>query len=1277
MMVSRWLLLFMLLLLISGALLKKTIFINETSLYPLQYYLCSDDGNLESGSVLILSHSVTHIIHNDTTSICLIVNVSDITITSDSLHSPAEIACHPYNVWPNRGLGFYIASNIRFHNIHMMYCGGILPNETMYPTKGEPFYFISNQSVSLFFSQCTNVTIERVKVSRFYGFGIIMVNPIGHTAINTSVITEPEGIEQCASHIDISCASTGLVIIWNNATINNNNSQLMETKVLLNNILFQRLYSTGQFTYKSLNKRQLHLPISKLPTGLTVIYGPGLYHAQVILKNSTIWQTFGAMFGGLVVIFYNSPYNRTQLVINTCVFHHSFHNYIDDSGVGIIFKMNNRKQFYNNNIVNMTWNSIIIKQTYFIDHLSSEELYNKIRLDSGALNIISDFDESLALTTTIHIMNTKYQSRNHAYRNPFIYAHSLHKGGKKGLEIHLNGIHASQRTMSQISSITGRLIFQNVGKVYIEGSHNVFEKQVGSAILAYNTDIHLKGTAIIRKNLANYGGAIHLKDYSYIYVYNTTRVHFENNFAAFQGGAISSEENLDIFIENIYCAFQFAQDLNLSTLATLFPLMYFKGNNALLSGNSMYISNMYKCKQKHHLSLSNRQLVGLYEHMFKFVNSNSTAIRNEVVSTPIKVCFCEKIMCQTTLKHVSVYPGVSLNLSIVAKDYNNTNAYSLIEPRLTYGRHHSHLKDESWRLNYNQMQFVSDKGCTTLNYSINFDSIKYNDLPRTLWLAVPNYLPKLSIIIKKVECPIGFIEANSSCVCNSFIRRMGISDCDIHTTSIGLPSNSWLGLIGNESLGYVSQCPTSYCISLLNSINVTELDVMCRGNRKGTLCGECIEGYSIVFGSTDCHVCTNTSLYIIAVFIVSGLVYVLLLYILRLTIDTGTINGLIFWLDILTIINDPSDVYGSIIHWMSIITHLFSFQLWTLPVCVFDEMTSLHKSSIMFSIPIYLWLLVIVIILVSKHSTLIANLTVGSSVQVLATLMHLSVSQLFIISIDTLLPSQLHSQNYSTTLVWYIDGNVSYGKNIGHVILIIISLSVLLFYIAPYIILGLFGSKMSCTYRSQYLRPFIESLHGPFKNKHNHWFGMRLLILTLMYTIFVVLRGNNFRLQLLLFTFILGLFIMFQVKLMPFKNKLINILDVWFMVLLEASFISLLYFNNEGNSYTLLRAKSIVTLLLQGTGTLTCIGVIIYHMFVRFKKTKLAKQILGYCVHSRNITNTRRLIYDDESTDIIVNSGNDDDECTRLRSPLGIDNGISRTAVGQSEVSLFKNIIIQ
>ena len=70
---------------------------------------------------------------------------------------------------------------------------------------------------------------------------------------------------------------------------------------------------------------------------------------------------------------------------------------------------------------------------------------------------------------------------------------------------------------------------------------------------------------------------------------------------------------------------------------------------------------------------------------------------------------------------------------------------------------------------------------------------------------------------------------------------------------------------------------------------------------------------------------------------------------------------------------------------------------------------------------------------------------------------------------------------------------------------------------------GLFGIKMlRSRFIAKYLCPFIDTIHGPYKDNLKYWFGLRLIVMSLVYIVIAVLQGNNMTLQLVLSLIILG-----------------------------------------------------------------------------------------------------------------------------------------------------------
>ena len=75
-------------------------------------------------------------------------------------------------------------------------------------------------------------------------------------------------------------------------------------------------------------------------------------------------------------------------------------------------------------------------------------------------------------------------------------------------------------------------------------------------------------------------------------------------------------------------------------------------------------------------------------------------------------------------------------------------------------------------------------------------------------------------------------------------------------------------------------------------------DEQCTYQRSGLLCGSCKSNLSLAIGTSQCLECTNTHFTLLLPFALAGLMLVLFLIVCNLTVSMGTVNGLIFYVNI-------------------------------------------------------------------------------------------------------------------------------------------------------------------------------------------------------------------------------------------------------------------------------------------------------------------------------------------------------------------------------------------
>ena len=92
-----------------------------------------------------------------------------------------------------------------------------------------------------------------------------------------------------------------------------------------------------------------------------------------------------------------------------------------------------------------------------------------------------------------------------------------------------------------------------------------------------------------------------------------------------------------------------------------------------------------------------------------------------------------------------------------------------------------------------------------------------------------------------------------------------------------------------------------YCLPYSSLINLLHPDLQCQFNRTGTLCSQCKHSLSMVFGSSKCIECSNIYILISIIILIAGILLVGLLYFLNFTVTNGTISGIIFYANIISI----------------------------------------------------------------------------------------------------------------------------------------------------------------------------------------------------------------------------------------------------------------------------------------------------------------------------------------------------------------------------------------
>ena len=504
---------------------------------------------------------------------------------------------------------------------------------------------------------------------------------------------------------------------------------------------------------------------------------------------------------------------------------------------------------------------------------------------------------------------------------------------------------------------------------------------------------------------------------------------------------------------------------------------------------------------------------------------------NVVSSAPVKLCFCTESLsdhimqpdCGYVPSLIKVKKGENFNVSLVAVDQVNHTLESVMI--------HSSLKYPESGLGDGELTQRTGRGCTHLKFRIYSPHssevlILYPEGPCR---NVTRSRSTLRVSLQPCTCSkIGFKPKNSSnasiaceCGCDSKLRAY-INNCDYQTGLLNRSGNPWIAYM--VKLGsYVTyrHCPLDYCVPNVpvNLNTGTGLDdSQCANNRSGLLCGVCRPKYSLSLGSSLClecpkHTWYKTFIVVLVTAIVAGIILVAALMALNLTVAMGTLNGIIFYANIIgansgTIIPSSTKSVSIFVSWLNLEVGF--------DICFFEGMDTYWKMWLQLAFPLYVILLVVSVILISKRSIKFSRLIAKRNpVATLATLILLSYTMFLRTIIAALSFAELDYPDGSKRWVWLPDASLEYF-GWRHTVLFVVAIIILLMGIVFTSLLFFWQwilhhqNKIIFKWaRSQILHHFLEPYHAPYRFNHRYWTGLLLFARVILYLVFALNASDD------------------------------------------------------------------------------------------------------------------------------------------------------------------------
>ena len=479
----------------------------------------------------------------------------------------------------------------------------------------------------------------------------------------------------------------------------------------------------------------------------------------------------------------------------------------------------------------------------------------------------------------------------------------------------------------------------------------------------------------------------------------------------------------------------------------------------------------------------------------------------------------------------------------------------------------------------------TEKQCKNFTYQIKQRWLNIINGKIKLGMEEKVELPDNSSLIVDITllpCPHGLALSNGLCECNSVISSVSNVRCniDLMPHPISKSSNSWLyyNTQYDCTVGYVN-CPFDYCTSSTISFSLDDPDIQCANNRSGILCGECQQGLSLMLGSNKCGQCSNKYISLILPFIVAGIIFIAFLLVSNMTVSVGSINGLLFYANVMKL--------NESVNGISSIPVLSQFIAWLnldlgIETCFFNGLDGYWKAWLQYC---FSFALITFLILCCKLSTKLAHYLGRNVVAVLSTLIFMAHSKLLLAIRNSLMLSVIECEGRKS-YVWSVDGNIPYLGH-KHIYLFILSLVVML--TGLLYTMTIFSSQWMLRLSGRYCRsswdpfyrfkPFLDAYTGPYKDKYRYWTGLLLIIRLLLTTVFSYTTGTIPIINNYITVFIAGLLIHLLAK-EVYRNKILNILELFYMVNLCITALSIALMNQFESSFGA-TSKTVITAFFQ------------------------------------------------------------------------------------------------
>ena len=1033
------------------------------------------------------------------------------------------------------GLSANHCNNLTFTDLHFRGCG-------------------SGSAAAMILNECSDVTVTECSFSDSNAGGLALLNTAG-------IITVMDTAFSNLSLADSSRSVVGLRMKLNAKSASANNYTI----------------SNCNFSYIS-NMHESSLPNSSTSAddkgvggGIAVIVGKDSNN-NVISISECVFSENKARIGSGAYLLINGHSSKNILLLRELQFDN---NLATSIGGGLYIGITDPDSVRRLPLELLTGGKVTI--------LNSTFLNNKAAHAAGlAYQSLGQANETANATTTL--VNCLFEG-NSANASGAAMALFKWEAGLGGRPVSVELVNCSVVNNLLLLSLAIPSMVAGNGVIYTQGipiifrEHTVVSGSRGSAILASSATLYFYNSLTFTYNRGYRGSALSLVSGSRVVIGTGANVTFQDNHAQLYGGVLHHTFPVEGVVGmNQYCVFQYEN--NSITDASLWDAdIWFINNTAGVSGQSLYISSSDSCQ----LNADGRPFTET--STYHFIPNNP-----QQLTSPIRhLDFSGHVTVDEDGSfHTSAMLGQEIDLNVTAVDLWNQSVNGFAAVHLACVTEEDGVKSTTYdnchySLGGSALIELTEESKERMTFYVKGEKpVNSSSNLVLVWVTVQEP-PSVSFLYFNVtRCKLGYV----------YNKDLRYCECYQSDNVACLPDNYkscvqhgyWFGEImddhyapypcpfGNCNYTVGGGCPTEQCgkdgtahqffCKLPDGPDSS--DVFCLGNRGGIMCADCSQNHSYTFDGLMCaHNDQCSGAYILLLFFFVLLFWVLIVGILLaavrldLHLGSGRIYCFIFYFSVLQFfVGGTFPSFGLYVIELTLtgLIQLDPKVFGLIGVCIQINLNSIHYTMLRYANPLFLTLVVVGIILVSRRYSNINMFSRG--INTVCILLYLSFLSLAFSSLLILTPVQF--QNINVTYV-AIEPTVAYFDPAQHLPYALVALTVEILFVIPFLTLLVLYPFLLRFKRLNLtrLKPILDEYQSCYKDHLRSFSGFYLIALQIVFSLSLFDLGS-FKSIYFLQIFSIAMLTVHSVV-QPYKEHWLNVQDS--LLLLDLVLLSILHGN--------------------------------------------------------------------------------------------------------------------